>query len=52
MLDGVQHGKRDSRKIKPRKGPSPDILRKGGEHKDKSKYTRKEKYKHVHTEKD
>ena len=35
---------KDKRLVKPRKGPSPDLLRKGGGHRDRTKYTRKEKH--------
>lgn len=34
----------DTPRIKGSTGPSPTILRKGGPMKDKTKYTRKEKY--------
>jgi len=35
---------KDKRVVKPRKGHSPDLLRKGSAHRDRSKYTRKEKH--------
>lgn len=34
---------RDKRLVKPRKGHPPDILRKGGSHRDRTKYDRKQK---------
>lgn len=34
---------KDKRKVKPRQGPLPPILGKGGPMKDRSKYTRKRK---------
>jgi len=35
--------KRTSRLVKPRKGHSPGIMGKGAPHKDRTKYTRKDK---------
>ena len=36
---------KDKRLVKPRQGPLPPVLGKGGPMKDRSKYTRKEKHK-------
>jgi hypothetical protein len=35
---------KDKRLVKPRRGPSPPVLGKGGPMKDRKKYTRKEKH--------
>jgi len=35
---------KDKRVVKPRKGPSPDLLRKGAPHFDRTKYKRKPKH--------
>jgi len=38
--------KKDKRVVKPRQGPLPPVLGKGGPHKDRTKHTRKRKHKH------
>lgn len=41
---------KDKAPVKKRSGPSPEILRKGAPHRDRSKYNRKQKHGKVETE--